>query len=37
MLKDFTKDEQIEVSSNDAVYDFSVDHSSFKKDDVLNI
>ena len=29
--KDFTKEEQSEVSLNGTVYDFSVDHSSIKK------
>ena len=36
-LKDFTKDKQSEISLNDTVYDFSVDHSSIKKEDILNI
>ena len=35
--KIFTKDEQSEISSNDTMYDFSVDHSSNKKEDILNI
>ena len=29
--KDFTKDEQSEISLNGTVFDFSVDHSSIKK------
>ena len=29
--KDFTKDEQREISLNGTVYDFSIDHSSIKK------
>ena len=33
--KDFTKDEQNEI--NGAVYDFSVDHSSIEKEDILSI
>ena len=35
--EDFTKDEQSEISLNGTVYDFSVDHSSIKKEDTLNI
>ena len=35
--KDFTKDKQSELSLNVNVYDFSVDHSSIKKEDILNI
>ena len=35
--KDFTKDEQSEISLNDTVYDFLVDHSSTEKEDILNI
>ena len=35
--KDFTKGEQSEISLNGTVYDFSVDHSSIKKEDILNI
>ena len=35
--QDFTKDEQSEISLNGTVYDFSVDHSSIKKEDILNI
>ena len=35
--KDFTKDEQSEISVNGTVYDFSVDHGSIKKEDILNI
>ena len=34
--QDFTKDEQIEISLDGTVYDFSVDHSSIKKEDILN-
>ena len=37
LSKDFTKDEQNEISWNDTVYDFSGDHSSIKKEDILNI
>ena len=35
--KDFTKDEQIETSSIGTVCDFSLDHSSIKKEDILNV
>ena len=35
--KDFTKDEKSEISLNDTVYDFSVGHSSIKKEDIVNI
>ena len=35
--KDFTKNEQSEISLNGTVYDFSVSHSSIKKEDILNI
>ena len=35
--KDFTKVEQSEISLNGTVCDFSVDHSSIKKEDILNI
>ena len=35
--KDFTKDEQSEISLNGTVFDFSVDHSSIKKEDIFNI
>ena len=35
--KDFTKDEQSEISFNGTVYDFSFDHSSIKKEGILNI
>ena len=31
------KDEQSEISLNGTVHDFSVDHSSIKKEDILNI
>ena len=34
--KNFTKDEQNEISLNGIVYDFSVDHSSIKKQEILN-
>ena len=37
LSKDFTKDEQSEISLNDVVHDFSVDHSSIKKEDIANI
>ena len=33
----FTKDEQSEISLNGTVYDFSIDHISLKKEDILNI
>ena len=35
--KDFTKNEQSEISLNGFVYDLSVDHSSIKKEGILNI
>ena len=35
--KTFSKDGQSEISLNGTVYDFSVDHSSIKEEDVLNI
>ena len=35
--KDFAKDEPSEISLNGTVYDFSVDHSSIEKEDILNI
>ena len=35
--KDFTKDEQNEISLNGTVYHFSVHHRSIKKEDILNI
>ena len=35
--KDFTKDEQREISLNGTIYDLSVEHSSIKKEDILNI
>ena len=35
--KDFTKDEQCEISLNGTVHDFSVDNGSLKKGDMLNI
>ena len=35
--RDSIKDEQSEISLNRTVYNFSVDHSSFKKEDILNI
>ena len=34
--KDFTKDEQSEISLNCTVDDFLVDHSSMEKEDILN-
>ena len=37
MSKDFTKDEQSEISLNHTVYDFSVDHSLIEKEGILNI
>ena len=33
--KDFTKDEQSEISLNGAADAFSVDHSSIEKEDIL--
>ena len=33
----FIKNERPEISLNDAVYDFSIDHSSIKKEYILNI
>ena len=33
----FTKDEQTKISLNGTVYDVSVDHSSVKKEDIINI
>ena len=35
--KNFTKNEQSEISLNGTVYGFSVDHSSVNKEDILNI
>ena len=35
--KDFTKDDQSEISLNGTMYDFSVDHSSIKKEGILHI
>ena len=35
--KDFTKDEQNEMPLNGTVHNFSVDHISIKKEDILNI
>ena len=36
-IKRIYKDEQSQISLNGTVYDFSVDHSSIKKEDILNI
>ena len=33
----FTKEEQSEISLNGTVYDFSVEHNSIEKEDILNI
>ena len=33
----FTKDKQSEISLNGNVYGFSVDHSSIKWEDILNV
>ena len=33
----FAKDEQCEISLNGTGHDFSVEHSSMKKQDILNI
>ena len=35
--KDFTKDKQSKISLDGTVYDFSIDHSSIEKEDILNI
>ena len=35
--KDFTKDEQSEISWNDTAYDFPIGYSSIKKGDIPNI
>ena len=35
--KDFTKDEQSEISLNGTVYDFPVNYSSVEKENILNI
>ena len=35
--KDFTKNEQSEISLNGTIYDFLVDHSSIKKEGIFNI
>ena len=35
--KDFTNDEQSEISLNGNVYGFSVDHSLIKKEDIHDI
>ena len=35
--KDFTNDEQSEISLNATAHNFPVDHSSFNKEDILNI
>ena len=35
--KDFTKNEQSEISLNHTVYDFSVEHSLIEKEGILNI
>ena len=35
--KDFTKDEESEISLNGTVYDFSFGHKSIKKGDIPNI
>ena len=35
--KDLTNDEESKISLNVTVYDFSVDHSLIKKEDILNI
>ena len=37
VTQDFTKDEDTEISLNFTVQDFSVDHSSIKKEAILNI
>ena len=37
MSTDLTKDEQSEIYLNGTVYNFSVDHISIKKEDILNI
>ena len=35
--KDFTKDEQSKICLNDTAYGFPVNHSSNKKEDIINI
>lgn len=35
--EDYTKEEQNENIINGTVYDFSVDHTSLQKEDILNI
>ena len=35
--KGFTKDEPCVISLNNTLYDFSVDHTSIKKEDIFNI
>ena len=35
--KDFTNDEQSEISLNDTVYDFWLDHSSIKEESIVSI
>ena len=35
--KDFKKDEQSKISLNGTIYDFSVDHKSVRKEDILNV
>ena len=35
--QNFTKDEQSDISFNGSKYDLSVDHSSIKKEEILNI
>ena len=37
LSKYFTKDEQSDISLNGTVYNFSVRHSSVKKEDILNV
>ena len=35
--KDFTNDEQREISLNDTVYDFWLDHSSIEEEGIVSI
>ena len=37
ITKDSTKNEKSEISFNGTEYHFSVDHNSFKKEDIFNI
>ena len=37
VLKDFSKDQESEISLNGTAYNFLVDHSSIKIENILNI